>query len=237
MYARDYRQLARENLAGNWGLSILVAFVASLLGGAIGGSSFSIDIDAEILAQLPPVVQSFINGLISITAVLSFVQFVIGGAVQLGNCHYVLKQHDHEAMEFNDLFSEFQRLGAGIVLNLLIGIFTFLWTLLFIVPGIMASYSYSMAHFILAEHPEMSAKDAIKASKELMHGHRWELFCLDISFIGWVLLSTLTLGIGSLFLNPYTAASRAAFYRQLCPRGSVVDAAPVTEQIDPPCEF
>lgn len=235
MYASDYRLKARENLAGNWGLSILVAFVAALLGGAIGGGSFSIDIDAETISKLPPVLQSFLNGLLAVTSILGFVHFVIGGAVHLGNCHFVLKQYDHEEAEFNDLFSEFNRLKDGLVLNLLIGIFTFLWMLLLIVPGIMASYSYSMAHFIMAENPGMTAKEAIKASKELMYGHRWQLFCLDFSFIGWSLLCVLTLGIGSLFLDPYMAASRAAFYRNLCPKAVSVDPAP--EAIDPPCEF
>lgn len=232
MNASDYRAKARENLAGNWGLSILVALIAALLGGAVSGSTFSLDIDTETLSKLPPLLYNIVNSLLSVTAVLSLVQFFIGGAIKLGNCHYLLGQHDQTERELKDLFSELGRWGAGFVLNLLTTLFTILWTLLFIIPGIVAAYSYAMAPFILAEHPEMSAKEAIAASKEMMKGHRWELFCLDFSFIGWSLLCVLTLGIGYLFLNPYMSAARTAFYRNLCPLNG-----PEPEAYIPPVEF
>ena len=106
---------------------------------------------------------------------------------------------------------------AGFILFLLEGLYIFLWTLLLIVPGIIASYRYAMAPFILAENPDMTPSEAIDASKEMMDGHKWELFCLDFSFFGWLLLNVLTLGLGSLVLNPYMNAARAAFYREVMP--------------------
>ena len=87
--------------------------------------------------------------------------------------------------------------------------------MLFIIPGIIASYSYAMTDYILAETPELTAKEAIERSKDMMEGNRWRLFCLEISFIGWGILSLLTLGIGSLWLTPYMEASMAAFYREV----------------------
>ena len=90
-----------------------------------------------------------------------------------------------------------------------------MWSLLLLIPGIIASYSYAMTPYILANHPELTAREAIARSKELMSGNRWRLFCLEFSFIGWALLSSLTMGIGSLFLTPYTQAAKAAFYRDL----------------------
>ena len=91
------------------------------------------------------------------------------------------------------------------------------WTLLFIIPGLIAAYRYQLTGYILAENPEMGANDAITRSKELMKGNKWRLFCLDFSFIGWDILSAFTLGIGDLWLTPYRSAAAAAFYRELVP--------------------
>lgn len=100
--------------------------------------------------------------------------------------------------------------------QLLQTVYILLWTCLLIIPGIMASYSYAMTGYILAEHPELTAGEAIAQSKAMMAGNRWRLFCLQFSFIGWDILCVLTLGIGNLALRPYRHAAEAAFYRELC---------------------
>ncbi|MDL2311198.1 DUF975 family protein, partial [Peptostreptococcaceae bacterium OttesenSCG-928-C18] len=91
-------------------------------------------------------------------------------------------------------------------------IYIFLWTLLFIIPGIIKSYEYYYVDNILVENPEMSLSDAIRISKEMSFGEKMDLFILDLSFIGWALLSILTLGLGFLFLHPYTYATNARLY-------------------------
>lgn len=96
-----------------------------------------------------------------------------------------------------------------------------LWTLLFIIPGIVASYSYAMTGYILAEDPDLTASQAIQRSKEMMRGNRWRLFCLQLSFIGWIILCLFTFGIGNLFLNPYQTAADAAFYREISGTGGM----------------
>ncbi len=162
-------------------------------------------------------------GFMVLLSVLSFagilfaiIHFVIGGAVTLGYVKFNLNLVDHKPASFAQLFSEFHRLGTGIAMQLLRGIYTFLWSLLFIFPGIYAAYGYAMTPYILMENPEMTANEAITKSKELMHGNRWRLFCLEISFIGWSFLCILfTLGIGVLWLKPYMEASFAAFYREI----------------------
>lgn len=101
------------------------------------------------------------------------------------------------------------------VLGLLHMLFVALWTLLLIIPGIVKSYAYSMAYYIKIDHPEYSPKQALDESVRLMRGHKWQLFVLDLSFIGWHLLSLVTFGLASLWVAPYVAASRAEFYQEL----------------------
>ena len=112
-------------------------------------------------------------------------------------------------------------------------LFIVLWTFLFIIPGIVKSYSYSMAAYIAAENPEMSATDAINESKLLMDGNKWRLFCLDLSFIGWSILCVFTLGIGYLFLRPYREAAFAAFYREIVREKSPVIVEQTISQDNP----
>ncbi|MBO7575052.1 MAG: DUF975 family protein [Bacteroidales bacterium] len=91
----------------------------------------------------------------------------------------------------------------------------FLWSLLFLIPGIIMSFSYAMTPYILEEHPEIGAWDASTRSKEIMTGHRFDLFWLYLSFIGWAVLCILTFGIGLFWLIPYMSASEIGFYEDL----------------------
>ena len=153
--------------------------------------------------------------LAGVLSVLAIVRFVIGGAVSFGHARFHLGLQDGKEVCFNDLFSEMGRLGKGIGMKLLMTLYLVLWTLLFIVPGIIKSFSYAMTAYILTEHPEMKVNDAITLSRQMMKGNKWRLFCLDLSFIGWALLCVLTLGIGNLWLNPYIENAHAAFYREV----------------------
>ena len=101
------------------------------------------------------------------------------------------------------------------ITRLLRALYTFLWSLLFIIPGIVAGFSYAMTDYILAENPELTADEAITQSKTMMYGNRFRLFCLQFSFIGWDILATLAFGIGHLWLTPYKQAAYAAFYREV----------------------
>ncbi len=216
MEAKELRRIARENLAGNWGNAVLAAFLAALLGGLLsGGVSPSFEIDAEILVELPPVVQRYLLALMGAASFLGLVHFIIGGVIRQGYAVYLLKQHDRQNPETRDLFGQFNRFGDGFCLAFLQNMFTVLWTLLFIIPGIIKTYAYAMAPYIMAENPNMTARECLKASTELMDGHKADLFFLELSFFGWSLLNLLTLGIGSLWLNPYVNAAHAAFYRSI----------------------
>lgn len=101
------------------------------------------------------------------------------------------------------------------IAGLLISIFTFLWALLFIIPGIVKAYSYSMTYYIMIDDENVGANDAITKSREMMNGHKMELFVQDLSFIGWILLSFFTFGILLFWVMPYMNLARAEFYRRL----------------------
>lgn len=225
MDAKILRSRAKANLVGNWGVSVSVAAVASLLGGLLVGASFLPEVSTELSAWFPALAEmakkinkgwaigsvtfSFKDGVFGLAAT------IIGGVLQLGYADFLLKQHDGKEVRFRDLFSKFDHFGTGFAQHFLRTLYETLWSLLFIIPGIIKSYSYSMTPFILAENPNLTASHAIAMSQDMMDGHKAELFFLDLSFIGWGLLSMLTLNLGNIALNPYRNAAHAAFYRQL----------------------
>ncbi len=189
--------------------------MAALLGGLVTGSGFStsIEVDSELFYELPSFLRQYITFTASVASILGLVHLIIGGVIRQGYCLYLLKQQDGQPAELQDLFSQFHRFGDGFCLALLESLYIALWSLLFIIPGIIAAYRYAMAPFILLENPDMTASEAINTSKQMMEGHKGELFTLHLSFIGWDLLCLLTLGIGYLWLNPYQNAAQAAFFR------------------------
>jgi len=220
----DYRRVARENLQGNWPLSIGVAALAWLLGGILVGNAiipqFTFHFRGEDLSLKDwlDLVLSYTHTYGNSTVTFSFLslaQFILGGVVQLGYARYLLNQHNKANFEFRDLFSQFDRFGQGFAQSFLRSLYITLWTLLFIIPGIVKGYAYAMTPFIMAENPDMTANEAITASRALMDGHKGELFMLDLSFIGWDILAALTLNLGHLALNPYRNAAHAAFYKDI----------------------
>jgi len=213
----DYRRIARENLEGNWGKSLGIAFVAAIFGALLAGSNigFEVDMDAEYIQRLPGIILSILAALASVASLISLAQFILGGTVQLGYTQILLKQYHRQEFEIGELFSQFHRFKQGFLQSFLRGLYVALWSLLLIVPGIVKSYAYAMTPFLLVDNPNMTAKEAIAASIELMDGHKGELFILGLTFIGWDFLAILSLGIGYLWLNPYKNAAYAAFYREL----------------------
>lgn len=229
LYAKDFREKAREALTGNWPVAIGTGFVASILGAytalnASGGSSSSSsDSDAFTSFAESGAISEEIWGIVAIVAVaLSFLMIawaiamlIIGGPVSLGYARFNLDLVDNNGPMFSDLFSEFRRFGQGFLMNFFRSLFEFLWALLFIIPGIIACYSYAMTPYILCDNPNLTALEAITESKQLMNGNKGRLFCLNFSFIGWDILNIFTFGIGTLWLKPYKEAAYAAFYREI----------------------
>lgn len=217
MTSSELRAMARRNLEGTWGISVGVALVAALLGGLIvgTGSNINFNFNEDTVCNLPPIFWTVLLPMVSLAGLLGIVSFILGGTVELGYAKFLLKQYDRKELQFSDLFSQFERFGTGFAQKFLRTLYTCLWALLLVIPGIVKGLSYAMTPFILEEHPEMTASEAIKASMKLMDGHKMDLFILGLTFIGWEILACLTMGIGFLFLNPYMNAAYAAFYRNI----------------------
>ena len=234
-YAADFRRIAREALSGKWMIAVLVGRVAMLLGGASsGGPEVKLNIDAsganasfEFAGQtifstgggLDSEIGAFLVGsaiYITLAAiVMAVVYFVLGSIISVGYARFNLDLVDRGEPGFETLFGYFSYWKTTAIARLLQSVYILLWSLLFIIPGIIATYSYAMTEFILAENPDLTASEAIARSKEMMSGNRWRLFCLQFSFIGWDILASFTLGIGNLFLRAYKSTAEAAFYREI----------------------
>ena len=208
MFAKDFRRNAWSALSGNWGTMVLITLIVALISGACGGLAF-IGIGAIVLL---------------------LIEGPLGHGMAIANLRLIRRQ----GVEISNAFDGFKNFVSAFLLYLLNSIFTALWTLLFIIPGIIKAYSYSMGVYILADNPSMDANSARKKSMEIMHGNKWRLFCLDISFIGWYLLCILTLGILTLWVSPYHEAARAEFYQHLVSgnSGGYTNAQDYTQHTD-----
>lgn len=161
-------------------------------------------------------IYSVLLGVLSSTGVGTL---IFSGVMSVGMSIVLMQISRDGTSKIESLFDGFRKgLGNNIVAGILVSLFTFLWSLLLIIPGIVKSYSYAMTFYILADNPDMAPTEAINKSKEMMKGNKWRLFCLDFSFIGWYLLSFLTLGILLLWVNPYSMQARVEFYESLKPQ-------------------
>ena len=222
--ASDFRTMARDTLKGKWTTAIVLTVLASVLGVATANLGVELKFESETGMVINVLEQwSFTllqpGGVTAILAVLSVVWaiilLVIGGAMTLGYYQFYQNLVRNQEAKVGTLFWHKDKLWHGFCINFWQLLYIFLWTICFIIPGIVAAYSYSMAHYIANDHPEMTAREAIAASKEMMKGNRWRLFCLGISFIGWEILAAFTLGIGSFAVAPYKETASAFFYQDL----------------------
>ena len=185
MTISQIKQSAKTSLKGNWGLAIGIIIVYDLLL-LVAGS------------VLPLVGALLLTGPMMFGLMLAFLTLTRTGK-----------------MYFENLFKGFENFGTTCVAGILYSLFIELWFLLFFIPGIVKTYSYAMTFYLINDNPNLSANEAITESRKMMNGHKAELFLLDLSFIGWYLLSIFTFGILLLYITPYHQAARAKFYENL----------------------
>ncbi len=139
---------------------------------------------------------------------------IIMGPLAVGVSIVLLKLvRSREKVEFESILKGFNEgFGQNLGLGIMTGLFVALWSLLFVIPGIIKAYAYSMAFYVRADHPEYNWKQCLQESMRITDGHKMELFVLDLSFIGWYFVGSLCLGIGTLWVAPYHETTKVLYY-------------------------
>lgn len=192
MNRAELKSQAKAQIKGKIGILFLITLLIGLISGA-----------ATAILGMIPVVGSLVAAI------------VVTPAFALSIYRVYLLVAEGTKPEVKDAFSGFDDFWSAFKLTFLVGLFTFLWSLLFYIPGIVKSISYSMSWYILAENKGKPALECIRESKEMTNGHKWELFVLSLSFIGWALLGALTLGIAYIWIVPYMQATFTNAYKLL----------------------
>lgn len=184
------RENARASLDGKWGLAIgtFVVYILILVG-------------ISFLQEIHPI--------------LSLGSIIVAGPFGVGVAIFSLSIARNEEAALPQIFEGFQNFTTALFANLLMILFIFLWTLLLIIPGIIAAFSYAMTYYIIADNPDIGPMEAIDKSKEMMDGHKMDYFMLSLWFFGLALLCILTLGIGFFWLMPYMSVTIANFYNDI----------------------
>ncbi len=195
---QDLKNRALKKLEGNWGDAAIVTLVYCLIAGiASEGFNFFMTPEMSIGSTFIWMIVCFPLGWGFVTMFLDFIR-------------------SNDKLKTGKMFEPYANdWGRIMTTYLLLYVYIMLWTLLLIVPGIIKLFSYSMTPYILKDHPELSNNAAIEKSMRMMQGHKMNLFLLELSFIGWLILSLMTLGIGLIFLIPYVNTTLAHFYEEL----------------------
>ncbi|MBP5342824.1 DUF975 family protein [bacterium] len=189
--ARDYRIAAKNKCSKYSDTLALIYVLHAIITAAVAGASF---------------------GLLAI---------LVTGPLALGIAMICEEVDQERPLNVEKLFAGFNNFGRAFVLELLTGIYLFLWSLL-IIPVFIKIYSYSMSVYILKDNPDMSADECITMSRKIMNGHKWELFCLEFSYIGWIILCILTFGILSFWVSPKMQQAKYLFYLHITEKDSQV---------------
>lgn len=206
---------AKANIKKDFWTAFAACFVASIASGLTSGLSVA-NSTMTTMGTIMETDMSFTVALSPISSVLSFATVLISGTLTVGLAVFFLNLANGKEARVENVFSQFKHhWGNTFVAGLLIMIFTILWSFLFFIPGIIAALSYFAAPYILAEHPEIKAREAIEMSKNMMRGHKMELFKLNLSFIGWILLGIVTFGIAFIYVQPYMQATMAEFFNEI----------------------
>ena len=186
----ELKEMAKQQIKGNIGMLFVITLIIGVISGAAGA-----------IPPLALAVSIIVTPAFSISIIRVYQELARGG----------------KKPEAKDAFAGFDDFWTGFKALFLVGLFTFLWSLLFIIPGIIKSFSYSQTMMIVAENKGIGARDAINRSKAMMDGRKMDYFVLGLSFIGWGLLCCITLGIAYIWVGPYMQATMVNFYNDIKP--------------------
>lgn len=202
MSIEEMKLKAKGHLNGNWPVVIITVLIFLALTQLFTNQNRVVTLSNG---------ESMVN---SSSAFFNLLSFILTGPLTYGLMVFFRRLRAQSA-DIKDLFEGFKRFGDTFLLNLLTMVFIVLWSLLLIIPGIIAAIRYTMAYLIMTENPDMTALESITASKMMMEGHKMEFFSFALSFIGWFILGILTFGLGFLYVIPYYNASKVEFYENL----------------------
>ena len=222
---KDLKQNAKAVLKKNYWMPFAVSLVYALLSGSSGGSSggASSSVGSSLgsgSSEFQTESAILIIGIVLVVMLIAFViayafSFFVSGPIAVGKNRYYMENREVTA-SFGQLFYGFthhylNNAAAMFTTQLFVG----LWTLLFIIPGVIKQLAWSQVPYILAENPGMTGKRAREISERMTDGKKWEIFVLELSFIGWILLGALACGVGTFFVMPYVDATYAELYAKL----------------------
>ena len=228
----DLRRYARECLKGNWAIMIAAFVLMGIITIAIMIPYYVATISTSILSVASGSSSDITPAFTPLYFLSIVALYLVSPALTIGSAMMCLRLIRARNADISDLFKGFRIILKAFGAAFMVGLFTLLWSLLLFIPGIIAAYRYSQVFYILADHPEMGIFDAIRLSKAMMAGAKFKLFCMQFSFIGWSLLSVLTLYIGMLWLVPYVSVSTSAFYEDVSRRYYFM-TQPVQPQYNP----
>ncbi len=225
---REIKQRGINALKANYWPSVGIAFLLSLLligsaGTAVNPGNKNVDTEKlkELFQSMTPVelgvFLAMLGSLVSFTVIISFVlKLFVYNPLKVGCYRFFRKNAENPPAPFGVVAEGFGAYWHVFVTLFLKDLFLCFWSMLFLIPGIIKSYSYRMVPYIIKDNPELSATEVITKSRKMMNGHKWKAFVFDLSFIGWEILSFFTCGILGLFwVDPYEENARAALYLEL----------------------
>ena len=211
---KDLMADARMSLSGNWGMGVLGYVLYTVLIMSFSMFVFTAVFFVSMVSQFGGANAAAATGAVNLFA--NLVHFLLSGAFTVGFAGFFLGIAQENTARLELLFVGFQRFWKSFGTYFFHTLFIVLWTLLFIIPGIIATFRYAMAFFIIADDEDCGSLEAISRSKEMMKGNKWKFFCLHWRFVGWALLAVFfTFGIGFLWLIPYMQTSFAKFYEDV----------------------
>lgn len=209
---QEYKNAALAALKGNWAQAVVTSIVLMALIYLFSGPYLYVDFVGldQLMMSSPKFVWGSL-GLFYFGFIFIYMPMFVGYA----NATLALYNEGDNRLLSNTVSGTLRPYFRNVWGMFLTGLFVFLWTLLLFIPGVIKSLAYSMVPYILNDYPELSANQAINLSKKMMKGHKLDLFCLILSFVGWSILNIFTVGIGTLWLYPYMYTSMAAFYQDV----------------------
>ena len=218
----EVKERGKAAFRSNYVACVIVAFLMTIFagGGSAAGSRWSQQAPQEVQQNAqsinPALVTAVLVG-ISLWILVGFlIKVFVANALEVGGCAFFRKNIEAGPAPVGMIGTGFQDYGHKFVTLILRDVLLVFWFMLLFIPGIIKSYSYCMVPYILAENPDMPATEVISRSRDMMNGNKMQAFLLDLSFIGWILLGTLTCGLGLIFWTvPYMQSTHAALYLRL----------------------